>query len=295
MRESGKAPDPEERSVRRRQLPGGKVKLELVVEADEAELILKAVDRAREIRAEQAAADVSEETPWPSQADGMVRLAESFLGEMRLRRRAGNPVAGNGGERFQVVVHLDQEALGADGALAGTLEDGERVSAETLRRVACDCGLVAVHTDGQTLDIGRRSRSIPPAIRRALRLRDHGCAFPGCSHTRFVHAHHVEHWLHGGSTSLDNLVMLCSFHHHLVHEGGWRVSAEADGVFCFHSPAGSALAPVLPREPVGDASVWIRQWTEENNLDIGPWTNCPQGDGKRPDYDLAVSALLEAG
>ena len=197
--EGERAPMPEERSVRRRPLPEGKIKLELVLEADEADLVLRAVDRAREVHAEQAAqkdrspdeaGDVSAETPWPSRADGMVKLAESFL--------AGNPVTGNGGERFQVMVHLDQEVLGPDGALAGTLEDGTRVSAETLRRVACDCGLVAVHHDGQALNIGRRTRSIPPAIRRALMLRDRGCAFPGCTHTRFLHAHHVEHWLHGG-------------------------------------------------------------------------------------------------
>jgi hypothetical protein len=286
--EGERAPTPEERSVRRRQLPGGMVKLELVLEADEADLILRAVDRAREVHAEQAAhAGVSAETHWPSRADGMVRLAESF--------RADHPVAGNGGERFQVMIHLDQEVLGPDGALAGTLEDGTRVPAETLRRVACDCGLVAVRHDGQALNIGRRARSIPPAIRRALMLRDHGCAFPGCTYTRFLHAHHVEHWLHGGSTCLDNLVMLCTFHHHLVHEGGWRITAVADGAFRFHSPAGIPLATVPPREHVGNALVWLREWAEENTLDIGPGVNLPQGDGTTPDYDMAVSGLLAAG
>ena len=147
-----RAPSPEERSVRQRLLPGGMVKLELVLEPDEADLILRAVDRAREVHAEQAkppeprgarerspreqatgTADVSAETSWPSRADGAVKLAESFL--------AGNPVTGTGGERFQVVVHLDQDPLGPDGAWTGTLEDGTRVSAETLRRMACDCGL----------------------------------------------------------------------------------------------------------------------------------------------------------
>ena len=64
--------------------------------------------------------------------------------------------------------------------------------------------------DGEALNIGRRARSIPPAIRRALMLRDRGCAFPGCTHTAFLHGHHIEHWLHGGETSLDNLVMLCT-------------------------------------------------------------------------------------
>jgi hypothetical protein len=282
--EGQRAMRPEERSVRRRQLPGGRVKLELVLEADEADLVLRAVDRAREVRAQQAV-DVSAETCWPSRADGMIRLAESFL--------AGHPVAGTGGERFQVLVHLDQEALGPDGALAGTLEDGTRVSAETLRRVACDCGLVAVQHDGQEMNIGRRTRSIPPALRRALRLRDRGCAFPGCTHTRFLHAHHVQHWLHGGSTSLDNVTLLCSFHHHLVHEGGWRVTAVADGDFCFHSPAGAPLASLPPQERVSDGLGWLREWAEENSLDIGPQTNYPRWEGEKPDYELAVSGLLD--
>jgi hypothetical protein len=138
-----------------------------------------------------------------------VKLAESFL--------AGNPVTGTGGERFQVMVHLDQEVLGPDGAWAGTLEDGTRVSAEALRRVACDCGLVAIGRDGEALNISRRARTIPPAIRRALMLRDQfrgvprkGCAFPGCTHTAFLHGHHIEHWLHGGETSLANVLLLCS-------------------------------------------------------------------------------------
>jgi 5-methylcytosine-specific restriction endonuclease McrA len=79
--------------------------------------------------------------------------------------------------------------------------------------------------DGQALNIGRRARSIPPAIRRALMLRDHGCAFPGCTHTRFLHAHHLQHWLHGGATSLDNLVMLCSLcrYRHKLHYADYRI------------------------------------------------------------------------
>ena len=306
--DSERTPVPEERSVRRRLLPGGMVKLELVLEPDEADLILRAVERAREVHARQAepleteapgapaaegeaeaaeAAGVSAETCWPSRADGAVKLAESFL--------AGNPVTGTGGERFQVMVHLDQEVLGPDGAWTATLEDGTRVSAETLRRVACDCGLVATGGDGEALNIGRRARSIPPAIRRALMLRDRGCAFPGCTHTAFLHGHHVEHWLHGGETSLDNLVMLCTFHHHLVHEGGWAVTAGADGVFAFHSPAGTLLAPEPPRELVNDTLGWLRVWADERKLDLGPDVNLPQWDGKTPDYDGAVAWLLAAG
>ena len=302
--EGEREPGPKERSVRRRLLPGGMVKLELVLEPDEADLILRAVDRAREVHAEQAelpgpdapterecvpdqppreVEGVSAETPWPSRADGAVKLAESFL--------ACHPVTGTGGERFQVIVHLDQELLGPDGAWTATLEDGTRVSAETLRRVACDCGLVAARHDGEAMNIGRRARSIPPAIRRALMLRDCGCAFPGCTHTRFLHAHHIQHWLHGGHTSLDNLVMLCTFHHHLVHEGGWTISPAAEGALVFHSPAGTSLAPEAPRECVDDCLVWLRTWAEQRDLDLGPDVNVPRWDGKHPDYGLATELL----
>jgi hypothetical protein len=319
--ERERKPRPEERSVYRRPLAGGMVRLELVLEPDEADLVMRAVDRAREVkgmqrqlpkpRAEAAAAPagtaasptvadadgasgprpsggdgVSAETPWPSRADGAVTLAESFL--------AGNPVAGSGGERFQVMVHLEQEALGRDGDWSGTLEDGTRVSAETLRRVACDCGLVAARHDGEALDIGRRSRSIPPAIRRALMLRDRGCAFPGCTHAGFLHAHHVTHWLHGGATSVDNLVMLCSFHHHLVHEGGWRVITAADGAFLYCPPRGAPLAADPPRKRVDAPLLWLLGWAEERGLDLGPEVNRPRWDGKHPDYALAVECLLEA-
>jgi hypothetical protein len=124
------APAAEERSVRRRLLAGGMVRLELVLEPDEAELILRALQRAREVEGERGdshedpaaeSADGSAPSPWPSQADGAVTLAESFL--------AGHPVRGTGGERFQVMVHLDQEALAEDGRWAATLEDGSSVSA----------------------------------------------------------------------------------------------------------------------------------------------------------------------
>ena len=163
------APDevlaPEERSVRRRDLPGGMVRLEIVLAPDEADLLLRALDRAREVVHEET--DVSAETSnagstWPSRADGMVALAENFL--------AGNPATGNGGERFQVMVHVDQDSLAPDGTLSASLDNGTRVSAETFRRIACDCGLVAVSGDAGSdhqLNIGRRSRQIPPAIRRA--------------------------------------------------------------------------------------------------------------------------------
>jgi hypothetical protein len=216
-----------------------------------------------------------------------VVLAESFL--------AGHPVSGTGGDRFQVVVHLDQDVLGPDGALAGTLEDGTHISAETLRRVACDCGLVAAGAGGGELSVGRRARVIPPSIRRALMLRDHGCAFPGCTHTRFLHGHHIRHWLHGGETSVDNLALLCTVHHHLVHEGGWTAARGVDGRLVFTSPVGRSLPHEPPRELVENIVTWLGEWADAHGVKPGPGTNMPRWDGSTPDYDLAVGALLESG
>jgi hypothetical protein len=282
---------PPERSLRRRDLPGGMVKLEIVLTPDEADLVLGALDRARGLEHKVDEHRIEQPDPKrPSRADGMVALAESYL--------AGNAGTGNGGERFQVMLHVDQDPLAPDGALAGTLDDGTRVSAEAFRRVACDCGLVPVGHDktGTTMSIGRRSRSIPPAIRRALLLRDRGCAFPGCTHNRFLHGHHIQHWLHGGETSLDNLSLLCSHHHHLVHEGGWSVERTADGDLCFRAPDGGALPAVPAHQASEDALVFLHEWAEDRGLDIGADTNMPLWDGTRPDYDWAVAALVsEAG
>jgi len=196
------------------------------------------------------------------------------------------------------MLHVDQDPLAPDGALAGTLDDGTRVSAETIRRVACDCGLVAVSHDnnGATLSIGRRSRSIPPAIRRALLLRDRGCAFPGCTHNRFLHGHHIQHWLHGGKTSLDNLALQCSYHHHLMHEGGWSVHRTAEGDLCFRAPDGHELPSVPVQEVSEDALAFLHEWAEDRGLDLGADTNMPLWDGTRPNYDWAVAVLTsEAG
>ena len=89
--------------------------------------------------------------------------------------------------------------------------------------------------------------------------------------------------------------MLCTFHHHLVHEGGWTIIADAEGALVFHSPVGKVYAPAPPRERVDDVLPWLREWAEERNLDLGPDINAPLGDGKKPNYDLAVSTLLAAG
>jgi hypothetical protein len=125
------------------------------------------------------------------QADALALLAETAL------HRGIDP--GAPGERYQVVVHVDAAVL-ADAEAPGQvlLEDGVRVSAETSQRLACDASRVVMRhgPDGSVVEVGARTRTIPPAIRRALQHRDRGCRFPGCR-GRFTQGHHIRHWAHG--------------------------------------------------------------------------------------------------
>ncbi|MDX1578107.1 MAG: DUF222 domain-containing protein, partial [Gemmatimonadota bacterium] len=139
---------------------------------------------------------------------------------------ADRTLSGLRAARNRVLVHVDLQTLksGTEPGLS-ELADGTRLSAETARRIACDCSTVPVirdGADGRILDVGRARRSIPTHIRRALQVRDRGCRFPGCAN-RFTDGHHVFHWVDGGPTSLANTMLLCGFHHTLVHEGGWKV------------------------------------------------------------------------
>jgi hypothetical protein len=172
------------------------------------------------------------------------------------------PVSGTRAQRFQVLLHVEEATLRGDDAAAGAagrasaetsgradpaagpgprahLEDGTRVSAETSRRLACDAAVARIthRPDGSVLDVGRRRRTIPPALRRALEARDGGCRFPGCG-LRFTDAHHVRHWADGGETSLGNTLLLCRHHHRLVHEEGWRVAWWGQGRPVFIDPRG---------------------------------------------------------
>jgi hypothetical protein len=124
------------------------------------------------------------------------------------------------------------------------LENGPALAVETARRLGCDGTLVGVveNAHGNPLDLGRKTRAISPALKRALKARDGGCRFPGCDRTRFTHAHHVMHWADGGETKLSNLITLCTFHHRLVHEGGFSLRATDDGVFVFSTPDGQRLS-----------------------------------------------------
>lgn len=127
-------------------------------------------------------------------------------------------------DRATVVVSADLEALQGD-ARGCELEGGPVIPPEVARRLSCDCRLQLVIRDdkGLAVGIGRTARVVPAWMMRELLHRDGGCVFPGCGTRRFLEAHHIEHWSQGGETNLDNLILLCSFHHTLVHEHGWTV------------------------------------------------------------------------
>ena len=170
---------------------------------------------------------------------------------------------------------------------------GIHVSAETARRLACDAATVTMRHGpaGEVLDVGRRTRTISPALRRALAARDRHCRFPGCQ-TRRTDAHHIEHWAQGGATALDNLVLLCRRHHRAVHEEGFRVTLDAAGEARFLRPDGRPLpeAPALPA--AGDAPLApVTARLDRAGIRIGPHTATPAWRGERLDVDWAVSVL----
>jgi len=135
-----------------------------------------------------------------------------------------------------VTIHVDQSAL-------ATGNGRSNLPIESVKRLCCDGQAVVIGEDenGEPLNIGRKTRTVPTAIKRALVARDKSCAFPGCHHTRFVDAHHIEHWSAGGQTSLDNLMLLCSQHHKLVHESGFSIQRDYQNRWFFKRPDGRAV------------------------------------------------------
>jgi hypothetical protein len=220
-------------------------------------------------------------------ADALARLSEGAL--------AHKAESQGDSDAFQVVVHVDQEVLSHDAAGLCAVEDGQAVSAETVRRLACDASVVTVREDGQgnVIDLGRKRRVVSRALRRALKARDASCCFPACGAEHHLQAHHIKHWAQGGETKLENLLNLCSYHHHLLHEGGFTVRLDASGKPKFTSPHGRPLepCPLLPPVYALDHD-WhhVSAETPAPRLvsDLESW------NGDRMDYDMAMEALLGA-
>jgi hypothetical protein len=258
-------------------------------------LLVKALAAAREALYERRRDQVPDPDPptmEQQQADALELVAETAL------HHGIEP--GAPGERYQVVVHVDAAVLvDADQPGQSVLEDGLRVPAETSQRLACDATRVVMRHDeeGRLLEVGARTRTIPPALRRALQHRDKGCSFPGCG-VRFGQGHHIRHWAQGGPTTLSNLTLLCRQHHRAVHEEGFQVERQPDGELRFHRPNGRVLPDVPPpSELPGDPVAVLRAWNEEAGLQLEARMGMPGWLGERLDVAYAIDVLhpLAAG
>ena len=146
-------------------------------------------------------------------------------------------------------------------------------------------------TDGRVLDVGARTRTIPPALRRALHHRDRGCRFPGCN-VRFAEGHHLRHWAHGGPTTLSNLALLCRRHHRAVHEEGYQIARGPDGALRFQRPNGWPLPDVpLPAAVPDDPVEALRACHHAQGLRLTARTARPTWLGERLDLGYAIDVL----
>src|SRR2546421_2377274 len=252
-------------------------------------LLMQALAAAREAlyqrRADQAP-EADPPTMEQQQADALALLAESAL------HHGIDP--GAPGERYQVVVHVDAAVL-ADPDQAGqsVLEDGLRVPAGTSQRLACDASRVVMRADanGHLLEVGARTRTIPPALRRALHHRDRGCRFPGCG-VRFGQGHHIRHWARGGPTTLSNLALLCRRHHRAVHEEGYQVDRGNDGALTFRRPNGRLLPAVPPPAAMpSDPTEALRARNVAEGVHVHARRAMPNWSGERLDVGYAIDVL----
>jgi hypothetical protein len=209
----------------------GVMRVSVEVPIEEGELIAQALDRA--VAGGEAAEGIEfDANAWRAQqADALVAIAKTYLG-------GGVAAAGSAADRYQVVVHVDEKSL------RGGIGRAD-LPVDTVKRLSCDGSVVTVTEteSGAPLDVGRKQRTVPTQMKRALWARDRGCSFPGCDRKHYVDAHHIEHWAEGGATSLDNLTLLCSHHHRLLHEGGFAIRRDANGDVYFRRPDGR----VIPR------------------------------------------------
>ncbi len=171
-----------------------------------------------------------ERSPGQRRADALVELCR--------RQLDGGKLPAVAGERPHLTIKTNAATLaGVPGQPAGELEWGPPIPGETVRRLACDAALTRITANGRAAgrdelaaEVSHASRTIPPAVRRALATRDHGCVFTGCDRRHpWTDAHHLIHWADGGHTTLENLALVCRRHHRMVHEEGWRLERRKDG------------------------------------------------------------------
>ncbi|MDQ1479197.1 MAG: hypothetical protein QOI44_58 [Actinomycetota bacterium] len=216
--------------------------------------------------------------------DALAMLAASFLEHGGATR--------NGGDRYQIVINTEAEVLAGDADGVCELANGPALCPETVRRLACDASIVIVNSDGErtVLQVGDKTPAIPAATRRAIRRRDGGCRFPGCSARAFTNIHHLHHRAKGGSNEHHNLLELCWHHHRLVHEGGWNDRVDDRGEVLAIRPNGNVLREKRPL-PLADARN-IEHDNESYGITIDRNTCIPRCYGDKLDLDHIITGLL---
>jgi Domain of unknown function (DUF222)/HNH endonuclease len=277
----------------------------LVVKAIEA--VATPAQAEKDVSAETFSEAVEKEEPNRYQellehtrADALAGIVEHFLataGEIPQLQGL------KGSERCQVVLHVDINTLRGHSGQGNPaqqhchLDDKRWISPATARRLACDASLITVLEDeeGRVLNIGRRSRTVPAHISRALGLRDKTCRFPGCCESRYVDAHHIQHWADGGETSLENLVTLCRYHHRQLHRGSYNISVNSTGAgqdLLFSTPSGRTIEiSHFPQFPDVSAET-SRSALAAIAPKVNATTAITHWRGEDCDYGMAVEALL---
>ena len=254
--------------VRRR--ADGLVVLEVCLTTEEAETVLTAIDCSGDVSAgtrDSARGHTRDSAGAFDRVGGLVAMAEQVL-------RGGGS---EGGPPVEVVVTV--ESATATGQTSG----GDGLDREVVRRLCCDAGVVPVVTDAQgtPMDVGRKRRTISTRLRKALVARDRGCQFPGCTNLRWVDGHHFQHWLSGGETNLENLVLLCRRHHRCLHELGFGLARGEDGKHVFTDPQGRAIHSHIRMNAAAHVPA---------DLPRAPW---PATEDE-VDYDACIDVLLQA-
>ena len=258
----------------------GMVRIEAVLPAEEAVVVRRALDSAMEASAEDS--DLG-----ARQADALVNMAQGYLQQAPRTMGAAHEL---------VVVTTPQQLEGKGDGIGGFLPDGTPVPVRVAQSLAATGARVdvVVGEDGEILDVGRRTRGIPAAIGRALWLRDGGCRVPGCGRKRHVHAHHIHAWADGGPTKLSNLVLTCSTHHRLIHEGRLRVEGadQESASFTFLDEFGRVLPRVPGIRRSGRDLADLEGWLTQESISVAAKVSEPRWDGSRLRLGEAVSAVL---
>ncbi|WP_051723910.1 HNH endonuclease signature motif containing protein [Micromonospora chokoriensis] len=215
-----------DRHVTFNEQPDGRLRLTGILDTEAAAALRAAIDPL-------TAPSGPDDTRTPGQ-----RRHDALADVCRIALRTGD-LPEHGGDVAQVVVTTSYDELTRQLG-SGALDTGLQLTPDTVRRLACDASVLPAILGGagQPLDVGRQRRLITGPLRRALVLRDRGCAFPGCDRPpRWCDAHHIRHWADGGPTSLDNAVLLCGHHHRHLHHSDWTVRLGGDGHPEFIPPA----------------------------------------------------------